>query len=394
MSLHLPTLCLATAALVLLGCGAQESSSHVEAPSTAVGVDTASIVATARTLLDREPQTVTAFRAERSAGGPHDYYSEGRYWWPNPDDPDGPYIRKDGQSFTGLFLDHRNALADLSATMSALTVAYLHTGEASFAEAAKRHARAWFVDTATVMHPRLTYAQAIKGITTGRGIGIIDTKSLIYVASSIDLLAAAGVFGNEELATIRQWFGDYGEWLTSSSNGQDERDNGNNHSTWWGAQLAAYARVAERRDLLDTARLQYRRSLALQMDSLGVFPDEVSRTRPFHYMEYNLDGFATLAHLASAPQADLWSHASDAGTLRKSIDWYLSYHDRLAQWPYPAELEPEPHYEPADYLYLTALHYDDAAYAKTYRQLAAAQPPADEAELAVLTWPQPNPTAL
>ena len=45
------------------------------------------------------PWTVTA---DRPVGvtpdpDPHDYYSEAPYWWPNPDNPAGPFIRKDGQ---------------------------------------------------------------------------------------------------------------------------------------------------------------------------------------------------------------------------------------------------------------------------------------------------------
>lgn len=38
--------------------------------------------------LHEEPVTVTATRATRSAGGIHDFYSEGDYWWPNPEAPD------------------------------------------------------------------------------------------------------------------------------------------------------------------------------------------------------------------------------------------------------------------------------------------------------------------
>lgn len=37
--------------------------------------------------LESVPMTVTATRAERSAGGIHDFYSEGDYWWENPQKP-------------------------------------------------------------------------------------------------------------------------------------------------------------------------------------------------------------------------------------------------------------------------------------------------------------------
>ena len=56
------------------------------------------VIAAADRYLTRPPQTITAFRAARSAGGPHDFFSEGDYWWPDPQNPDGPYIRRDGES--------------------------------------------------------------------------------------------------------------------------------------------------------------------------------------------------------------------------------------------------------------------------------------------------------
>ena len=52
----------------------------------------------AEAALDSVPVTVTATRAERSAGGIHDFYSEGDYWWANPQDPEGPFVRRDGET--------------------------------------------------------------------------------------------------------------------------------------------------------------------------------------------------------------------------------------------------------------------------------------------------------
>jgi Alginate lyase len=49
-----------------------------------------------------------------SAGGLHDYFSEGDYWWPDPKNPDGPYIQRDGQSNPANFDDHRKAMRRLS----------------------------------------------------------------------------------------------------------------------------------------------------------------------------------------------------------------------------------------------------------------------------------------
>ena len=76
----------------------------------ATSSERARVIAAAERYLTRPPQTITAFRAARSAGGPHDFFSEGDYWWPDPKNPDGPYIRRDGESNPGNFVDHRRAL--------------------------------------------------------------------------------------------------------------------------------------------------------------------------------------------------------------------------------------------------------------------------------------------
>lgn len=39
---------------------------------------------------DVGPFTVSASICERSAGGKNYFYSEGDYWWPDPENPDGP----------------------------------------------------------------------------------------------------------------------------------------------------------------------------------------------------------------------------------------------------------------------------------------------------------------
>src|ERR1043166_4695287 len=82
------------------------------------------VLAAAAHYLKDSPITVTASVSPRSAGGPHDYFSEGDYWWPDPEHPDGPYIQKDGLSNPANFDDHRRALMRLSVEMPALVAAY------------------------------------------------------------------------------------------------------------------------------------------------------------------------------------------------------------------------------------------------------------------------------
>jgi len=117
--------------------------------------------------ISQAPLTITAFSAPRSAGGLHDFYSQADYFWPNPKDPNGPYINRDGQSNPENFDEHRKVMVALSMQMPALTAAWLLTGNRRYGQKASAHLRAWFVFPETRMNPNLLYAQAVQGSSTG-----------------------------------------------------------------------------------------------------------------------------------------------------------------------------------------------------------------------------------
>jgi len=75
-----------------------------------VAVERPRIMAKAAEYLNEQPITVTASHSPRSAGGLHDFFSEGDYWWPDPQNPDGPYIQHDGLTNTNNFVEHRHAM--------------------------------------------------------------------------------------------------------------------------------------------------------------------------------------------------------------------------------------------------------------------------------------------
>lgn len=79
----------------------------------------------AQKALREAPETVTASISPRSAGGRHDFYSEGDYWWPDPDHPDGPFVQRDGHTNPGNFVDHRRAMIRLSQVVGTMASAYI-----------------------------------------------------------------------------------------------------------------------------------------------------------------------------------------------------------------------------------------------------------------------------
>ncbi len=391
--------CLLFTVFVLASCGIPTTAGSGDRATDRIVPDTAAILSAAGEYLERDIVTVTDFVAERSAGGPHDYYSEGRYWWPDADNPDGPYIRRDGIANPHNFSGHKNALRDLSEMVTALTAAYEITGEEKYALRAIEHVKAWFVSPETRMNPNLLYGQAIKGVSTGRGIGIIDTLRLINVALSVELLERDGLIGGEDLAAIKDWFGTYGDWLTTHPYGKDEQHNNNNHSTWWGAQVAAFARVADRPDLTEIARQQFRDQLPIQVATDGSLPDELGRTKPFHYANYTLRAWATYAELLSTREENYWDYtftttlapygseedrtAPATVSLRDAVDYLLPYFRQPATWPYRTELETEIHPRRNDFLVFASRGLQDDNYYQLWEKLEEEE---EELHANLLLW--------
>jgi hypothetical protein len=282
------------------------------------------------------PITITASHSPRSAGGQHDFFSEGDYWWPDPMNPDGPYIQRDGMTNPDNFVEHRHAMIRFSIDVASLTSAYRLTGEQKYADAAIKQLRAWFVDDATRMNPNLQYAQAIKGRFTGRGIGIIDTVHLIEVARSAQILEKAGQLKGDDLAAVKKWFADYLEWMTTSKNGQEEMNAANNHGTCWYMQAAAFASLTGDEPKLAEYRRHYKEVLLpKQMAADGSFPQELRRTKPYGYSLFNADAMATLCHILSTPGDNLWEFSTgDGRNMRKGIEYIFPYIQDKSTWPH------------------------------------------------------------
>ncbi|NWF84529.1 MAG: alginate lyase family protein [Bryobacteraceae bacterium] len=267
-----------------------------------------SLEALRRKWISRGPWSVTFQRpGALSKAGPHDFFSEGPYWWPDPRNPKGPYIRRDGEVNPDRFTANDRDLSDMSEAVFALGAAAFYLNDKQAAARAWQVLDTWFLDPKTLMNPNLEFGQAIRGVTEGRGIGIIDTRPLIWCAAGITHLAAA--FPDERDKPLRAWFGAYLEWLTTSKKGIDERDNGNNHSTWWATQTAAYARLCGNRAAEEaTYNLALKSFIPKQFKPDGSAPAEEARTKSLGYSIMNLDGFALLARIAG--RAALWDNLS------------------------------------------------------------------------------------
>ena len=367
--------CLAlTLSLPFLPCAIAETPQLTFQVDGLVEIERERIIAKAITYLKENPVTVTAERSERSAGTAHDFYSEGDYWWLDPENPDGPYIRKDGLTNPDNFIAHRRAMVRLSEIIGTLTSAYIITGDKSYASHAHRHLKAWFVDESTRMNPNLLYGQAIKGHSTGRSIGIIDTIHLAEVARGAKILGQDGALPAKDFQSIKDWFTEYLDWLTTHPYGQRERVHPNNHGVCWSMQVASFADLVGRQAELDWIRKQFKTVyLAEMMAEDGSFPKELARTKPYGYSLFVLDAMAGVAQIASTEEDDLWAFKlPDGRGMEKGMSFLYPYIEDKSSWPYPQDVlywNEWPVRHPS--LLFAALNYSDIRYFNLWKTLEA-----------------------
>ncbi|MBK6799495.1 MAG: alginate lyase family protein [Acidobacteria bacterium] len=334
--------------------------------------DRSRVLQAAQQYLNEVPITITASQSPRSAGGLHDFFSEGDYWWPDPNSPDAPYIQRDGMTNPDNFTDHRRYLMRLSVQVPALTAAWKLTKDKRFAQHAAKHLRAWFLDEQTRMNPHLKFSQAIKGRFTGRGIGVIDTIHLVEVARAIEVLESSGSLSKTELSSIKKWFADYLQWMTTHPYGIDEREAKNNHGTCWVMQVAIFARLTGNHELQQYCRERFKTVIVPgQIEKDGSLPLEMRRTKPYGYSLFNLDALTAICQILTTPQDNLWTfETADGRGVRKAVAFMAPYIRDKKSWP----LKPDVMYD-ADWpmrhssLVFAGLAYDNRDYLALWKTL-------------------------
>lgn len=324
-------------AVLLLSCNIVSGS---DIPSEVTETLWQDILKEASWALQQQPVTVTAQTSERSSGGKHDFYSEGDYWWPDPQNPSGPYIQRDGMTNPGNFTAHRQAMIRFSRIIGALASAYKITKDEKYIKHALIHLRAWFLDPETLMNPNLQFAQAIKGRFTGRGIGIIDTIQLMEVAQGVMIMENSPAFDKRLLKGVKQWFSSYLMWLTTHPYGKDEMNAKNNHGTCWVMQVASFAKLTGNIELLKFCSERYKSVLLPnQMASDGSFPLELARTKPYGYSLFNLDAMTTICQILSDKKNNLWDFTlPDGRSIEKGIKFLYPFIADKSHWPYKADV--------------------------------------------------------
>jgi len=111
--------------------------------------------------------------------------------------------------------------------------------------------------------------------------------------------------------------------MTTSEKGLDEKKSGNNHATWWTAQVAGYATFVNDTAAQKMAWSHYRTVLVPgQIQPDGSCPREEGRTQSLSYSTFNLDAFSVLCRIAELNGVDLWKFHTPQGI---GVDKALAY---------------------------------------------------------------------
>jgi hypothetical protein len=355
------------------GAGLEQKQSFSDSiVQKVMAVERGRVIKRADKFLNEKPRTVTASSSPRSMGGKHDFYSEGPYWWPDPANPNGPFIRHDGLRFPGRFQDHDNDLRTFSWIVGTHTSAWILTGKEIYVKAALDHLNAWFVDTATRMNPNMLYAQAIRGVNSGRGTGIIDAGQLMDVAQSVLILEKSPYASTNDIIRIKEWFNQFISWLLTHPYGIDEMNAKNNHGSWWHAQVASYARLVGDEKVLQMCRKHYMEILLPnQMASNGSFPEELSRTKPYSYSLFNIDAFASLLWILSDKTFDTWNYSTTDGRgIGKGLNFMLTYLKDKSAWKFGNDVDHwEMQPEARQFMLFAALAMKDKSWFDLWKSL-------------------------
>ena len=312
----------------------------------AIGAAYRDLIARADKAIAAKPASVMDKRSIPVSGDRHDYVSLARYWWPNPANPKGAYVRRDGDTNPDVESNRfdRSALSRMTREADTLALAYYYSGERKYAEGAARVIRTWFLDPATRMNPNMNYAQAVPGVSNGRAEGVLDGASFIGVIDAAGLIAPSGALTPDETTALEGWFARYLDWMLKSANGKAEGKASNNHGLWYDAQVARFALFARKPEIAREIALAFPKGrIAQQIDTSGALPRELTRTRSFHYSLYALDAAYTVADSAACLGVDLYRAEEKGRSLRGATDYVAAYRGRGAEWPYkeqgwPAEM--------------------------------------------------------
>lgn len=286
------------------------------------------------------PFTVTDKEKLAPSGDKHDYASYSRYWWPNPNKPNGlPYIRKDGETYPGsqsIKESDRPKIGALGVNTETLGLAYYFTGNQNYANKAAQLLRVWFLDEKTKMNPNLNHAQCRPGHNNGSKSGVLDGRLMIRALEGSLLIKNSTALSDSDYRGLKKWAKGYYEWLTTNELALKEATSKNNHGSYYDLQVIYFALYSENHKAAKKVAKNFlNKRVFSQIQPNGSMPEELARTRSLFYSVYNLHAMFLVAELAKKVDVDIWEINNPNSRLKAGLDYLAPYTDPKKSWNQP-----------------------------------------------------------
>jgi hypothetical protein len=175
---------------------------------------------------------------------------------------------------------------------------------------------------------------------TGRGIGVIEFSYAFTEVLDSTAILSTGAPGwtRADNNGMNSWDSAFLNWLLTSDNGKAEAAAANNHGSFYDMMTAALALYTGQKSLAKSiVTTAETKRVAVQIQANGYQPLESTRTRSWHYFNFNLVALTRLAQIGRKVGVNLWNYtAPSGGSILKAVDFLIPAATQgQSVWPYP-----------------------------------------------------------
>lgn len=292
------------------------------------------IVEKADDIIGKPPVAVTD-KTSCISGDKHNYESLSIYWWPDPKNPDGPYVARDGEYNPEYKKYDYPRLLKLKDNLVTCSKAFFLTDESCYYDFFCRQLDTWFIDSETCMTPNFEYCQFIPGRNNGRGNpqGMADTYNFNDMLESIRLVNAVKSIGKERMNTLKNWFSDFAYWMQTSDYGKKAQGFKNGQLLTFDTTLYnmfVFTGQKSARKAIFKAFPAKRINRQIEYD--GKMPEELKRTKALSYTVSALQRYVDFISLAKADGKRLPKES--LARIQKAFDYIMPLTSNRSSFPY------------------------------------------------------------
>ncbi len=339
------------------------------------------IVENANEALEQPVTNVVDMGELPPSGDPHDYYSYSPYWWPDPENPDGPYVWRDGEVNPDRYTSDISRIESMVARVTSLVPAWYFTGDKRYAESAVEQLQTWFLNPKTKMNPNIKFGQKRRGHNYNSPSGVLEAWRMRWVIDCAILLESFPGWTEKDANALRKWFSEFATWMVESPSGIEESMQPNNHGTWYNAQLILYSLYGKNFELARKQLDGMPARIFSQVFIDGRQPQELIRTQSLNYSIYNARALITVARLGQHLGYDLFSYRSLEGrSIKLALDYMTPFIFGNKEWPIK-QLRPHSNESAAQLYWHATIGFQDSVYAKLLHKLPESPLPSSIVQL-------------